>query len=496
MSENQLKIAVAGILHETNTFAPGLTGLHHFQNEWSEGLGAFTARYAGTRTTMGGAIDAAAKLGFELVPGLYAAATPSGMVQADAADALLEKVADSVDETADGLILILHGAMVSEQYPDYEGECLQRLRSRLGDHFPIAMTLDLHGNISAQMVERADLIVGYDTYPHIDMYERAVEAAGLLIRKIRGEIHPTRAYAHTGMLVVPQGMMTDEGSMKELMLLAFHMETDPRVLNVTVAGGFPYSDVPDAGMSFVVTTDGEPELARQYASELVHMALERKQTFDVTYASPKEAVDEALNQTEGPVILAEGSDNVGGGAPADSTHVLNQLIDIPEKALIVICDPEAAAAAFIAGVKGELHTYVGGKSDSLHGDPVEVRGTVRLLFDGRYRHVGPYMTGQLADMGLTAVVESGQLTLVITEKRVPPWDLGHVRSLGLWPTDYKLIVAKSAIAWQAAFAPFAKHIVNVDSPGCCSANLTHFQYHHVIRPVYPLDYETNPRFGP
>ncbi|OCT12200.1 MlrC C-terminus family protein [Paenibacillus pectinilyticus] len=495
MGSHQLRISVAGILHETNTFAPGCTDISHFRDQWAVGMDSFTARYAGTRTSMGGVIAAAAEEGIELAPGLYAAATPSGMVEAATGDSLIEALVASIDDTTDGLVLIMHGAMVSEQYDDFEGECLRQLRARLGNHFPIAMTLDLHGNISQEMVRQANLLVGYDTYPHIDMYERAVEAFGLLVRQIRGEIRPVRALAHTGMLVVPQGMMTDEGSMKILMERAFRMELLPRVLNVTVAGGFPYSDVPDAGMSFVVTTDGDGELAERCALELAQMAIDHRASFNVSYVTPREAVAEALAQPEGPVILSEGSDNVGGGAPADATHILAELIALPQKALIVIRDPAAVEAAWRIGVGGTFEGDVGGKSDTLHGKPVALQGRVRLLFDGHYRHVGPYMTGQQAEMGKTAVLECGQLTIILTEKRVAPWDVGHVRSVGLWPGDFQIIVAKSALAWQTAFGSFAKHVINVDSPGCCNANLVHFQYNHVLRPLYPLDEVAQPRFG-
>nr|WP_306220210.1 MlrC C-terminal domain-containing protein [Cohnella sp. WQ 127256] len=213
------------------------------------------------------------------------------------------------------------------------------------------------------------------------------------------------------------------------------------------------------------------------------------------YLEPAEAVAAALAEPIGPVLLSEGSDNVGGGAPGDATHLLKHLVDVPQKALVVICDPKAVVSAFEIGVGGELATDIGGNTDALHGDPVFIRSRIRLLFDGIYSHVGPYMTGHRADMGRTAVVECGLLTLVLTEKRTAPWDLGHIRSVGLWPEDYKIIVAKSAIAWQTAFEAFVKKVINVDSPGCCSSNLQHFMYQNVVRPVYPLDEEPTPRYG-
>ncbi|MCU6712621.1 M81 family metallopeptidase [Paenibacillus sp. J5C_2022] len=481
------RIAVAGILHETNTFAPFATGIDAFRQEWIAGNAAFEARYGGTRTSMGGAIDAAVQHGAALAAGLYAAATPSGMVTAEAAEELMNAVVASVDPEADGLLLIMHGAMVAEGIPDMEGELLGRLRKRLGRQFPIAMTIDLHGNVSEEMAELADLIVGYDTYPHIDMYERAVEAFGLLMRYIERGIRPVRALAHTGMIVVPQAMMTEEGAMKELMDRAFAMEDAPGILNVTVAGGFPYSDVPDAGMTFIVTADGDEALAVRCAEELARLAVSWKDRFQLQALQPLEAVRTALLAEEGPVILAEGSDNVGGGAPADATHTLARLIEASKPALAVICDAEAVRTAAALGIGGVFRGKVGGRMDELHGQPVEVEGKVRTLFDGEYRHIGPYMTGQQAFMGLTAVLACGSLTLVLTEKRVAPWDLGHIDSIGLRAEDFHIILVKSAIAWQAAFGPFARSVIHIDSPGCCSANLSHFRYEQVHRPAYPLD---------
>lgn len=482
-----MKIAVAGIYHETNTFAPGFTSIDAFQAEWVSGNQAFFDRYEGTRTTMGGVCSRAKELNIVLIPGLYIAATPSGIVGKETAEALFEAVCNSLEEDVDGLFLIMHGAMVADSFLDVEGELLQRIRDRFGYDIPLAMTIDLHANISSQMVKLVDIIVGYDTYPHIDMFERAEEALGLLADTIEGRVKPMRALSKSRMLVVPQSMLTHEGVMKELMDEAFAMEKLPNVMNVTVAGGFPYSDVPDAGMAFVVTTNNDVKLADQLAQRIAHLAWEKKTKFQVTFMSPNEAVRKAIEQSAGPVILTEGSDNVGGGAPADATHLLALLKDTSVKTLIVIRDVEAALKAHEIGVGGEFDEKIGGKSDDLHGEPVPIKGKIRLLFDGVYNHVGPYMTGQRMEMGRTAVIESEKLTVVLTENRTPPWDLGHISSVGLWPEDYHIIVVKSAIAWQAAFGPYAQSVIHVDTPGCCTANLKNLSYNQVKRPIDPLD---------
>ncbi|MCC2683993.1 MAG: family peptidase [Paenibacillaceae bacterium] len=481
------KIAVIGIYHETNTFAPGATVFDDFREEWVDGEAAWRERYTGTGTTMGGVIAKADELGVTLVPGLYASTMPSGTIEAGAADALIEAVISSADPSADGVFVILHGAMVAANYPDMEGELLSRLRERIGLQKPVAVTLDLHSNTTRRMVEHANIIIGYDTYPHVDTFDRAAQAMDLLHRTIVGRIRPVQSLAQPGMMVVPQAMLTSQGAMKDLMDVAFAIEQVPGILNVTVAGGFPYSDMADAGMSFLVTADGDAELAGRMAARLADFAWQQRERFALSFVAPEQAVREAFAAAEGPVILTEGSDNVGGGAPGDATHVLRWLTDPPVRCLAVICDPAEAAKAHRLGVGAAFEGEVGGKNDRLHGDPVRLAGTVRLLADGKYTHVGPYMTGKRADMGRTAVIECGNLTLVLTEKRNAPWDVGHVRSIGLWPDDFHVIVVKSAIAWRTAFGTFAKKVIDVESPGACTSNLRLLNYTRLKRPIYPLD---------
>jgi microcystin degradation protein MlrC len=482
-----LKIGVAGCIHETNTFAPGKTGLQPFSFEWIEGGKAYLERYTGTRTSMGGVIAGAVEAGLTLVPGFYTQATPSGTVTDEAFEAIASCIANSIDPTVDGAVIILHGAMVSESEQDAEGAILRRVRERLGRDLPLAVTLDLHANVTDEMVDLSDIIVGYDTYPHVDVYDRAVEAVLLLNRVLTGQAKPVRVFRHTGMLVAPQGMLTDAGPFKRVMDLAFGWEENPAILNVTVIGGFPFSDVADAGMSFIVTADDDLALAERCAHELALFAWSIRDEFAVQLTAPADAVALAVRQPEGPVILVEGSDNVGGGSPADGTHMLPHLLEASKSSLLVLCDAEAVRQAAEAGVGGTLRCAVGGKSDDWHGAPVPIEGRVRTLFDGDYTHVGRYMTGTRAKMGLTAVVEVGLVTLVLTEKRVAPWDPGHVLSVGLQPSAFHMIVVKSAIAWKTAFGDISKLAIDVDTPGCCGANLHLFPYKRLKRPLYPLD---------
>src|SRR5699024_3378256 len=259
----QINIGVAGIYHETNSFAPGKTTVDDFKETWINDKDKYFDMYRGTRTSMGGTIDAANNLGVQLIPGFYTETTPSGMVTGETIELLINALLDSISSSIDGLVLILHGAMVSETYADVEAEILIQLRKRLGGLLPIVTTLDLHANTSETLVNHSTCIIGYDTYPHIDTYERAIEAMEVLVKTVKGEIDPKSAWSPSKMLVAPETMLTEKGAMKTLMEYAWKLEENPKILNVTVAGGFPYSDVPDAGMSFVVTTNGDMELAEK-----------------------------------------------------------------------------------------------------------------------------------------------------------------------------------------------------------------------------------------
>jgi len=388
----------------------------------------------------------------------------------------------------DGLFLALHGAMVVEGIDDGEGYLLEKVRDLIGETPSIVATLDLHANISPLMVETADILVGYDTYPHVDAYERALEAGKLLASLLRGRMRPTVALRKPPLLPVPQGMYTDRRPMRDLIERSHEMEREDNVVTITVAGGFPYSDIEVAGMGIVVTTDGDQELAEAKAQELADLGWERRPQFLVTAVPVEEAVKRAMEATEGPVILVDGADNIGGGGPGDGTVLLRELLaQGAQGAVVAIADRDAVAQAIEAGVRQEVQLLVGGKTDHLHGEPVAVEGRVDLISEGTYTRKGPYMTGERIDMGRTVVVDCQGVDLVLMEKKTPPFDAEHLRSLGIEPAEARIIGVKSAIAWRAAFGPLAKEVIDVDTPGLCTIHLEQFPYHKVRRPIFPLD---------
>jgi microcystin degradation protein MlrC len=487
---------VGEISHETNTFSPIRTELAHFGRRGLTEGQRLLDEHKGTRTGIGGYMDFAREAGAELVPTVAASATPSGYVAREAYATLLGKLLDGISGAmpgVDGVLLCLHGAMVVEGIPDAEGDILTRVRELVGPRVPVVATLDYHATVTDRMVQKADGLFGYNTYPHVDGYERALEAGrfveALLDGKIRPVSHVVRPPLAPG--VVPA--RTGWGPIKQLMEQAFEYERQPGVINVSVYGGFVYSDIHDAGLAFLATTDGDEALARRIAEDLAARAWEMRREFVRPMKTPAEAVAYAMAtgcaRGQGPVVLADVADNTGGGASGDGTELLRELLRQGAEGAVVITipDPEAVAAAFAAGVGGEFDALVGGKIDDLHGAPVRVQGKVRLLSDGRFVLYGPMGTGMTVNAGRTAVVVSGGVEIILNEHRYQPVDPEAARSVGIDPAKRKIVVIKSAVHYRASYEPIAAEIVEVDGPGLASPNLGRFRFKHIRRPVFPID---------
>jgi microcystin degradation protein MlrC len=484
-----MRLITGGIMHETHTFSAEPTTVESL-NVVARGDELLT--FAGVNHSLGGVIDGCRELGIELAPTFLADGVSTGIPDRQTFEALLGELSQRIEAAlpAEGIVLTLHGAMVAADFPDAEAEIVRRVREIAGPDLPIAVTLDLHANIGQAMIDQVDVITTYDTYPHTDAAARAKEAVALLARTIRGEIRPTMALAKLPLLPVPQAMATAEGPFKTIFDRAHEMEQSGEALTVTVAGGFAYADVPEAGVSFLVTTDDDPAAARRLADELAALAWSLREQMIVRNTPPTEAVAEAIAYPEGPVMLVDVGDNIGGGTPGDGTVLLRELLAQDARdAVIVIADAAAAAAAHAAGVGATVRLAIGGKTDRLHGDPVEVEGQVRLLSDGRWVHEGPENAGVPVEMGPTAVVRCGGVDLVLTSRKSMPGDQQQLRSLGIDPTKQQIIVVKAAVRWRGGFGPIARHAVYADTPGLGSVDLRRFDYRHIRRPIFPLDPE-------
>jgi microcystin degradation protein MlrC len=488
------RIAVGGIVHETNTFAPERTGLDAFgQQNYSEG-DALLRRMRDTPTSMGGALAGLAQAGYQPMPLLYAAAIPSGTVTQEAYETLLDNLLTRLRAAlpVDGVLLSLHGAMVAENEDDCEGNILRRVRALVGPACPVVSTLDMHGNVSPAMVAHADAMVAFDQNPHLDTYERGLEAAAIMRRMVEGGLHPAAAIAHPPLLLSALTTWTEQPPLRPMHERAQAMERDPRVVNVSVMGGFAYADTPFSGVSAIVTTTGDLALAQSFADELAHIAWDHREAGAYKGLPVDEVVRKALAAPRGPVVLADVGDNIGGGSPGDGTVLLKALLDAnAQDAAIIIADAEAVARAVDAGTGGRVEMLVGGKRDTWHGGPVWVRGRVERLTDGRYAIEGKdhfaQLYGREVNMGRCAVLRCGGVTVLLNELKTPPGDLAQWRSQGIAPEAQRILVAKSAVAFRGTYQPIAAEIYEVDTPGLCAADLTHFPYRKLPRPIFPLE---------
>ncbi|MHB8646240.1 MAG: M81 family metallopeptidase, partial [Thermomicrobiales bacterium] len=343
------------------------------------------------------------------------------------------------------------------------------------------------------MVRAADALIAYTTYPHIDTYERGYEATTLLQRLLEGETTITSALACPPMLVpLPPQCTTQETPMRQVLRVAERERQRPGVLNISVAGGFPYSDVRDAGVRVLVSTAGDEPLARAVAHRVADEAWRRRAAFVPSLTPIDEAVRHVGAATHHPVVLSDTGDNPGAGAPCDGTTLLAALREARLRDVIlgVLCDPETVAQAVAAGTGAAIAVRLGGKTDDRHGAPVIADARVVRITDGTFTNTGPMGTGGRTRMGTTAVLDLDGIAVIVTEQRVQALDLSLFRSVGIEPTTTRAIVVKSSVHFRAAFAPIAATIIDVDTPGISSPHLERFVFRHVRRPIWPLDADT------
>jgi microcystin degradation protein MlrC len=344
------------------------------------------------------------------------------------------------------------------------------------------------------MVEGADALVGYKKYPHTDMPETGAHALEVLVKALHGRARPTMAHVRLPLVAPNQTMVTTwQSPLKKVIDRARELERESGVLAATVLGGFAFADVPFTGVSTVVVTDNDAALAQQYADDLALVCWELRRDFDVHPVPVADAIAEAMAAPDGSVyVLADIADSGASGTATDGTTVLRGLLDAGARgaAIAQIRDPEAVAACIEAGVGSEVTLSVGGKQDDLHGPPVTVTGTVRLVHEGSFVLAGPMDAGTLAGRGRTVVLEIGGrdgIELQLTELRGHPSDLNHFRAFGIEPTERRILVLKSAAHFRAAFEPIATRVIEVDTPGISSPKLASFAYRRLRRPIYPLD---------
>jgi microcystin degradation protein MlrC len=476
------RVGIIGLEHETNTFRPETTPLDAFTI--SRGDEILVER--GRRTYAAGMMDGLDEAGIEVVPLMIAGAQPSGSIAADAYAALrADLVAAALAAPVDGLLVQLHGAGVAEGVDDVEADLGEALRAAVGADVPIVGTLDLHANLLPATAAPFDALSCVKFYPHTDMYDRGREAAQMVARLLGGE----RFHLHVEplpWLLLPTATSVDGPA--EAIRICDEAERLPGVVDATFVHGFPLADGPQCRASVIVVTERGRADAGEVAASLADRIWELRRRFDVAMHPPHEAVAVALDSLSadagGPVVVAETSDNPGGGGVGDGTHLLRALLDAGAAGVFgSIVDPAVAALAHESGVGARFQVALGGRLDTTSGEPIECVVDVVALSDGRYEVRG---VGWQVDLGPSALVRIDGMLVVVTTGNQQVFDDGPFTIHGIDVRRQSLVALKSANHFRAYYQRFARAIVPVLGPGL-SAQTTTLPWERVRRPIWPLD---------
>jgi len=491
-----MKIAIGGISHETNTFSVLRTNLPQMREQAFFEAGELIDGMRTRKDYISGMIVRSQKDGVVLVPSLYAF-NSGPLITKECYSTLRDKLLKPILAKAgelDGICLSLHGAAVSEGehglIEDLEGDILLELRKNLGKVIPIVVALDLHGNITKTMVDNATALCGVKQYPHVDTYETGFRAMDILIGTIKGEISPVMGYVKLPLMIAPPIGCTYEAPLKAVMEYADNVASSRQLLDCTFFHGFPYSDISSSGASVVCVHGKERELAEMAAADVSDYVFKRRKSFNSVLDSVEEGLQKALQIEGGPIAVNETSDNPGGGAPGDGTHLLRKMIEmnVPKSCFGCINDPEVVEIAHRAGVGKRINISLGGKTDDIHGKPIEIEGAyVKCLTDGRFTVTGPVFTGATFQMEKTCRLQVGNVDIIVVPFAFQTLDDQVFILHGIDIADYKLVALKSSNHFKGAFRELAKAIVTVDPPGIHTANLEILEFKNVPRPIFPLD---------
>jgi microcystin degradation protein MlrC len=486
-----MRLVVAMMKHETNTFSPVRTDWQRFV-DWGAYLGAEAKRaYEGTAMPIGAYLDLAREIDAEVATPLAAEAMPGGPVTKDAYEFMCNAILDAVRHGCDAAMLDLHGAMVAETTPDGEGTLLERIRA-LAPDLPIAVTCDLHANLTEAMVRNCTALIGYKTYPHVDMEVVGEQVGRILLRALEGKVHPVMGWDRRPLLAQTLRMGTDDEPFKTLIRLA-HEEEARGMLAATVFGGFPLADFADAGMSAICVADRNRESASAAARRLMDFAWEQRQELLYRPEPLAESVSRAKAIADGPVLLLDHADNVGSGGTEDVMTVIAEVLrqGLEDVAVAAVWDPAAVQQMAKAGVGATVMLKLGGRTDmpsvKLKGAPLEITGRVRTLTDGEWIVRGPMYTGVTVKMGPTAVLDTGKMQIVVVSRHHEPWDIGVFTSVGIDPRAKRYLLLKSRIHYRAGFAPLGRATITLDGEGVTTSDNSRLDYVRIRRPIFPLD---------
>ena len=490
------RVLSAEFAHETNTFSTIPTDFDRFEAQdcFLDAPSAIAAR-GSSNTELAGFLEVARAHGWELLHVLSAIAQPAGCVTRDAFERLTAPIIDAARENLgrlDGILLGLHGAMVTDFSDDGEGELLARLRAVVGPDLPIAITLDPHANVTRAMCAHANIIVSYRTYPHVDMRRTGAQAAGILQRTMAGEIAPVTIRAHLPMIDEVNGGRTDVGPMLARHAQARAYENEPDVFAVSINAGFARADIAEIGPSVLVTAQGDMAKHRRFAQSVADDIWDKRSDVINRFLSVQDAAAICRDYiSDGrPIIVADYADNPGGGGYGDATRLLGALLDagVQDACFGPIVDPQTVQQLHQNAVGAVVDMRLGGKTDArLGGGPLELRGTLLLTSDGRYFADGPMAGGLDKTWGPTAVVRVDGIEILIVSLPAQILDLQQFKAFGIDPAAKRVVGLKSMQHFRAAFEPIAGKVIVCDSGALCTPDYTTLPYHKLPRPLFPWD---------
>ncbi|RBW52538.1 M81 family metallopeptidase [Ruegeria sp. A3M17] len=481
------RIAIAGFQHETNCFGVSKAGLHKFEmaDSWPGMLhgSQVILETDGMNLPVAGFAAAAAAAGFEIEPILWCSAEPSAHVTDHAFETICGKLLDGIKEAGhiDGVFLDLHGAMVTENLADGEGEILRRVREAVGPKIPVVASLDLHANISAQMVEHADYLSIFRTYPHLDMAETGARCVPVLQCLFDGETL-FKAFRAVPYLIPLHAQYTGAPPFDEIYQVPARLEQQGILAEIAL--GFTAADFPDTGPSCVVYA-ATANKAAAAADEIVNLFMAREADLDCSMLSLEEAVLTCRQSRKKPVVLADVQDNAGAGGTSDTTGLLAALIEGGTKSVLMglFHDPESAEQAHAAGEGAMVKLAIGAKSNLAGHVPIKAEFEVLALGDGTCRYTGEMYGGGVATLGKTAALRlvgfEAEIDLVVTSLPNQCLDRAHFTHIGLDPTHYSVVCVKSTTHFRADFEPIAADVFAVSAPGAFLCNLEQVPYSNV-----------------
>jgi microcystin degradation protein MlrC len=483
-----MRIAIGGFQHETNTFAPSKATFDDFLRGrgWpplAQGDEIFE-RCAGMNVPIAGFVERMRKTTHQLVPTAWAGTSPSAHVTRDAFERVAEMILSRLRAAGplDAVCLDLHGAMVAEHVDDGEGELLARVRDLLGREIPLVASLDLHANVTRRMVEHADALIAYRTYPHIDMAETGERAAHFLLNRLQGLGRPHAALRRLPFLIPLQTQSTMLEPAQSIYAQLAKMDGGA-LDSLSFTPGFPAADFPECGP--VVLAYGRSAQAAGETAEALRASIERLEgEFDAPVYTPEEGVRRAIaiaaNATR-PVVIADTQDNPGAGGNSDTTGMLRALVGASaQRASIgLIVDPQAALAAHSVGIGSSIELGLGGKSNVLGDAPFHGRFAVEKLSEGRFTCTGPFYRGAHLNLGPSACLRIGGVRIVVASDKPQMADQEMYRFIGIEPSREAILVNKSSVHFRADFASIAQEILVCKAPGPMLADPSDFPWRNL-----------------